>query len=29
VLDGSPQVPRDVPMATNFGTKFAITGSGL
>ena len=26
VLDGSPQVLRDVGMATNFGTKIAITG---
>ena len=26
VLDGSPQVLRDVAMATNFGTKIAITG---
>ena len=26
VLDGSPQVLRDVAMATNFGTQFAITG---
>jgi len=25
VLDGSPQVPRDVAMATSFGTQFAIT----
>ena len=27
VLDGSPEVLRDVAMATNFGTQFAITGS--
>jgi len=26
VLDGSRQVLRDVAMATNFGTQFAITG---
>jgi len=26
VLDGSPQVLRDVTMATNFGLQFAITG---
>jgi len=26
VLDGVPAVPRDVAMATNFGTQFAITG---
>jgi len=26
VLDGGPEVPRDVAMATNFGTQFAITG---
>jgi len=26
VLDGSPQVLRDVAMATNFGMQFAITG---
>jgi len=26
VLDGSPQVLRDVAMATNYGTKIAITG---
>ena len=26
VLDGSPQVLRDVVMATNFGTKIGITG---
>jgi len=26
VLDGGPQVLRDVAMATNFGTKIAITG---
>jgi len=26
VLDGSPQVLRDVAMATNFGTKIAING---
>ena len=26
VLDGSPQVLRDVAMATNFGTQFAVTG---
>jgi len=26
VLDGSPEVLRDVAMATNFGTKIAITG---
>ena len=26
VLDGSPEVQRDVAMATNFGTQFAITG---
>jgi len=29
VLDGSPQVLRDVAMATNFGPQFAITGLGL
>jgi len=29
VLDGSPQVLRDVAMATNFGTQFAITGFWL
>jgi len=27
VLDGSAEVLRDVAMATNFGTQFAITGS--
>ena len=27
MLDGSPEVLRDVAMATNFGTQFAITGS--
>ena len=27
VLDGSPEVLRDVAMATNFGTQFAVTGS--
>ena len=27
VLDGGPYVLRDVAMATNFGTQFAITGS--
>ena len=27
MLDGSPKVLRDVAMATNFGTQFAITGS--
>ena len=27
VLDGSPQVLRDVAMANNFRTQFAITGS--
>jgi len=27
VLDGSPEVLRDVAMATNFGTQFAITNS--
>ena len=27
VLDGSPEVLRDVATATNFGTQFAITGS--
>jgi len=27
VLDGSPEELRDVAMATNFGTQFAITGS--
>jgi len=26
VLDVGPDVPRDVAMATNFGTQFAITG---
>jgi len=26
VLDGGPAVRRDVAMATNFGTQFAITG---
>jgi len=26
VLDGGPEVLRDVAMATNFGTKIAITG---
>jgi len=26
VLDGGPAVVRDVAMATNFGTHFAITG---
>jgi len=26
MLDGSPEVLRDVAMATNFGTQFAITG---
>jgi len=26
VLDGSPEVLSDVAMATNFGTKIAITG---
>jgi len=26
VLDGSPEVLRDVAMAINFGTQFAITG---
>jgi len=26
VLDGGPEVPRDVAMATNFGTKIAVTG---
>ena len=26
VLDGTPQVPRDIAMATNFGIQFAITG---
>jgi len=26
VLDGSPEVLRDVAMATNFGTQFPITG---
>jgi len=26
VLDGGPEVLRDVAMATNFGTQFAITG---
>jgi len=26
VLDGGPEVLRDVAMATNFGTHFAITG---
>ena len=26
MLDGSPEVMRDVAMATNFGTQFAITG---
>ena len=28
-LDGGPAVLRDVAMATNFGTQFAITGCGL
>jgi len=27
VLDGGPEVSRDVAMATNFGTQFAIAGS--
>ena len=27
MLDGSPEVLRDVATATNFGTQFAITGS--
>ena len=27
VLDGSAEMLRDVAMATNFGTQFAITGS--
>ena len=26
VLDGNPEVMRDVAMATNFGTRIAITG---
>jgi len=26
VLDGDPEVLRDVAMATNFGTQFAVTG---
>jgi len=26
VLDGGPEVLRDVAMATNFGTQFTITG---
>jgi len=26
MLDGGPQVLRDVAMVTNFGTQFAITG---
>ena len=26
MLDGSPQVPRDVAMAANLGKQFAITG---
>jgi len=26
VLDGGPEVLRDVAMVTNFGTQFAITG---
>jgi len=26
VLDGGPEVPRDIAMVTNFGTQFAITG---
>ena len=26
VLDGSPEVLRDITMATNFGTKIAVTG---
>jgi len=26
VLDGSPEVLRDVAMTTNFGTQFAVTG---
>jgi len=29
LLDGSPQVLRDVAMTTNFGTLFAITGFWL
>ena len=29
VLDGSPEVLRDVGMATNFRTQFAITCFGL
>jgi len=29
VLDGGPQVLRDVAMATNFVTQFAITGFGI
>jgi len=29
VLDGGPEVLRDVATATNFGTQFAITGVGL
>jgi len=27
MLDGNAEVLRDVPMATNFGMQFAITGS--
>ena len=29
VLDGSPEVLRDVAMATNFGTKFSMAFDGL
>ena len=29
VFDGGPEVLRDVAMATNFGTQFAITGFGI
>ena len=29
MLDGGPLVLRDVAMATNFGTQFAITGFGV
>jgi len=29
VLDGASQVLRDVAMATNFGTQFAITRFGI
>jgi len=29
VLDGGPKVLKDVAMATNVGTQFAITGFGI